>query len=313
VLENAVDETLKDYFANPEKFQRKSDAGVIKQFADSGLIENGLKEGQWIEYSLDSIPVSENATLVVGGKSLPMKTSYFLKKDVGRYSKNMKTGVWILYQSFDTEAPFHFTRTNVKNYKKGKLDGEETYYQAGGDQLLAKCYWKDGIKDGIGEEYDYNYPYNKVLSYKMKKGKTVLQQSFYPNGKVENEQTYSEKNGKEIIFAKNYSQTGQLNYTGYFTDEVSSGTWTYYHENGQVKSIENKTNGNYKFYFDNGQLCFEAIYKNGKLMEVISNFTKDGKMNDPGTLKNGTGILKLYDPDGKLTETVEYVDGKEKK
>ena len=48
-------------------------------------------------------------------------------------------------------------------------------------------------------------------------------------------------------------------------------------------------------------------------MEVISNFTKDGRKNDPGTLKNGTGTLRLYDPDGKLTETVEYVDGIEKK
>jgi hypothetical protein len=48
-------------------------------------------------------------------------------------------------------------------------------------------------------------------------------------------------------------------------------------------------------------------------MEVISNYTKDGKRNNPGTIKNGTGTLNLYEPDGKLRETIEYVDGIEKK
>ncbi len=53
-------------------------------------------------------------------------------------------------------------------------------------------------------------------------------------------------------------------------------------------------------------MCTERILEGEKLMEVLSNYTQTGKKNDPGTLKNGTGTLNLYDPDGKLTQVVQY-------
>jgi hypothetical protein len=312
----AVDTAISEYFKNPAKFQKYLDPKTITQFPDSGRTNNGLKEGKWIEYSLDSLAVTENATLSVGDKTIPIKNSYFLQRDVGTYNKGLRNGAWTQYKSYDTKAPFYFERSSVKNYKNGQLDGEEIRYQGYGDDQkpLYSRQWKAGIENGIGRVYDYNYPYNLQQLYKVVNGKTVLQQSFYSNGNIKDEQTDTIVKKNKLMFAKNYLEGGQLKYTGYFiNNETPYGIWTYYYENGKVESINNKINGNYKYYFDNGQLCFESIYKNEKLMEVISNYTKDGKRNNPGTIKNGTGTLNLYEPDGKLRETIEYVDGIEKK
>ncbi len=47
-------------------------------------------------------------------------------------------------------------------------------------------------------------------------------------------------------------------------------------------------------------------------MCIIFNFTLNGERSNPETLKNGTGTLNLYDPDGELRETEEYVNGIER-
>jgi len=95
--------------------------------------------------------------------------------------------------------------------------------------------------------------------------------------------------------------------------EASYGTWTQYYENGKPELINNRIDtildGSYKYFHENGQLWTERIYKNDKIWNVISNFDRRGNKKDPGTLKNGTGILKMYDKEGNLTETAKYRDG----
>ena len=291
-IDSAVDTAISEYLKDPSKFQKYLDPKTISQFPDSGKVDNGLRDGQWIEYSLDSLSVSDNATLNVGDKTIPIKNSYFLQKEIGIYKKGLRNGVWTQYKSYDTKAPFYFQRSAVRSFKNGQLDGEEIRYQGyGEDQTpLYTRQWKAGIENGIGRAYDYNYPYKLQQLYKVVEGKTILLQTFYPNEEVEYEQTDTIINGKTLIFLKHYRENGKLEYTGYYLNEKEQyGTWTTYYENGKVESIKDKLTGNYKYYFDTGQICTERTYEGEKLMEVISNYTKTGEKNNPGTKNKYNG------------------------
>lgn len=92
--------------------------------------------------------------------------------------------------------------------------------------------------------------------------------------------------------------------------------WTDYYANGIIQSISNysdgKLDGDYKYFHDNGQLWTERVFLNGKLMEVKSNFNREGEPLFPGTIKNGNGTVVLYDEQGNLIKTILYENGEEK-
>ena len=67
--------------------------------------------------------------------------------------------------------------------------------------------------------------------------------------------------------------------------------------------------GSCKYYYSNRQLNTERIFSEDKLMEVLSNFDKNGKRRSSGTLNNGTGTLIHYVEEGNQTDTLELKDG----
>ncbi len=69
-------------------------------------------------------------------------------------------------------------------------------------------------------------------------------------------------------------------------------------------------NGKYVFRYSNGEIWSEVIYKDGIPWEVISNFAPDGKPQDKGTLKNGTGRLNIYNEEGKQMWVFFFKNGK---
>lgn len=312
---------LKKWFENPSISNDLLDPAIIKQLQDSGRIENDLKEGYWVHYSLDTSLMGQQTELVVGDKKLPMTLSATLQKETGNYIKGKKEGVWTLYKSNDKKPPFYWNRNTLTNYKAGLKEGEEINYQGYGIEYqkpLIVRHWKDDIENGIGKIYDYNYPYNLQKLYNAVNGQMWLIEAYYPNGQLQTKYNDTTVSGQTYKYFKEYFENGKIKATGFYLNgEQQSGTWTNYYENGKTESIANYSNGkldgNYKYFHDNGQLWTERIYKDGDLLEVISNFSKQGIKNNPGTIKNGTGTLNIYDADGNLTETDEYVDGQEKK
>jgi antitoxin component YwqK of YwqJK toxin-antitoxin module len=89
---------------------------------------------------------------------------------------------------------------------------------------------------------------------------------YYPNGNIEHK--------------------GQYNINGRM-----AGIWTYYFENGKIKSEQNYDNGNVngicKFYYETGILKEKDIYINGKI----------------------NGAVEFYHPNGKLLGKAKYTDG----
>ena len=51
-------------------------------------------------------------------------------------------------------------------------------------------------------------------------------------------------------------------------------------------------NGNRKYFYPNGQIWIEEIYKNGRHWTVLGNYSKNGKPRNAGSLKNG-GLAHL--------------------
>tara|TARA_R110000796_G_scaffold63858_1_gene147658 strand:+ start:6216 stop:7322 length:1107 start_codon:yes stop_codon:yes gene_type:complete len=68
-------------------------------------------------------------------------------------------------------------------------------------------------------------------------------------------------------------------------------------------------NGRYVFYYSNGNIWSERLYKNGFPWTVISNYDPKGNTQEMGTLKNGNGTLMIYNEKGDVISEDSYING----
>ena len=159
--------------------------------------------------------------------------------------------------------------------------------------------WKEGVKEGIGEEYYYDPPYNLHKRFQIINNKTWLLEAYYPDGQLNAKYVDTTVNDSIIKKFIEFSINGSIELIGFYNGEIKTGKWTWYYNNGKIKSICNyrngKLNGSYKYFYKNGQLWTERIFKNDLLLDVISSYNVNGKPNNPGTLSNGNGLVYLYD------------------
>jgi len=167
----------------------------------------------------------------------------------------------------------------------GKLHGESIYYFENGEKREEAIYENGNVKD--------------IKSY------------YHPNGKLLGRERYS--NGKLVRFDTFYDDKGNPileNGTGYILGYNRAGKIT-----ARVNYKNNSRDGRAQWYYDNGQLSEEAIYKysasdySGLRWEVIAVYDQNGNALDKGTLKDGNGTWKRYDANGVLTEIRTYQNG----
>ena len=86
------------------------------------------------------------------------------------------------------------------------------------------------------------------------------------------------------------------------------------YKNGQAKSIENfkngKLNGEFKEFFEDGNLSQIATFKNGD-MKNIKVFYENGNLKFEQNLKNRKGKYRGYYPNGQLESEGEVFQGDE--
>jgi len=70
-----------------------------------------------------------------------------------------------------------------------------------------------------------------------------------------------------------------------------------------------KYSGKYTYYYPNGKLWSEVIFKDGLQWTVISNFDKNGIPQEKGTLLDGNGTLYLWDEGGEIAEVRSFENG----
>ena len=156
----------------------------------------------------------------------------------------------------------------------------------------------NGERHGKGKEYNWD---GKLLfegEYKKRKRNGKGKQYFHNfyNSKFYFEGEYL--NDKELIGTR-YNKNGEIIYK--LNNNINRRQIEYY-ENGQLKFegeyLNGKRNGKGKEYSYDGNLIFEGEYKNdkkwnGKGYNSLNNIIYE--------LKEGKGLIKEYDYNGKLT------------
>jgi len=133
---------------------------------------------------------------------------------------------------------------------------------------------------------------------------------------------------------------GVLIYEGQFKNNIPQGSFTYYYEDGKIRSQlnysmdgkvalavnfypsgkkmaagtyrETKKSGIWKYYTENEILAAEETYENGKPAGIWKKFYEDGKILEECPYANGLkeGISKQYFSDGSLKSEIHFQKGK---
>ncbi len=277
------------------------------QLESVGSYEKGHQTGQWKEYysngKLRRIRNFINGFLI--GKS----TTYHLNGRImlaGSYDDNgEKIGVWKKYHSDEKLIGISICK-NGKEFK----NGEWKYYDEDGKIKKIENY-NYGVKTGKWEFYDYYGSIYSIEYYKNGK-ETGEWKMFNANGQIKSIKNFS--NGKLNGLRKEHYSTGVV-ITKNYKDDRLHGEWNSCKENGVCFEIgyykHDEKHGNWTDFYDNGQIEKVQLWKENKLMEVISYFDDKGMPLDKGTLKDGNGTVKKYYADGELISITEYVNGEE--
>ena len=94
--------------------------------------------------------------------------------------------------------------------------------------------------------------------------------------------------------------------SGSFKTGKKNGEWLVYHENGQLRFVENykkgKKEGIWKGYFENGDLSFKKSYKDGKKVGESVSYHENGQLWQIANWKDGKpeGPWRMYYDSGQL-------------
>lgn len=120
---------------------------------------------------------------------------------------------------------------------------------------------------------------------------------------------------KDLFYIQDRVRTGELIREGYYTDNYltkKTGLFTSYFISG-LKASEKEYKDNVlmheKIWFDNGNLETERSYVDGRLYNVLSLYSTDGKQLSHGTLKDGTGDLFNYHYNQSIYEKHTFQNG----
>lgn len=314
--EQQVLDAVKKWADNPSSHTNTFDLKILDQLKDSGQMVNNLKHGKWIEYSIDSSFLDVKTKIILEDKEIEMPGSIFLLKNVGKYLNGKKDGSWTIYKSYSQQFPLSWEREKETNYKMGLKNGSETTYQGYGkyQSPLLITHFKDGKERGEGRLYNYKSPYKIKQVYLALDDVLLMQEEYYDDGSIHHIISDTTLKNQKLRFSRSFAEDGKLLQTGfYINDTITHEVWTNYYQNGNIKSIITYSfgleDGFYKYYHENGQLWTERTFVKGKAKDILSNFDRNGKPKEKGSLKNGNGTVILYDENGKVTGIQEYKDG----
>lgn len=181
------------------------------------------------------------------------------------------------------KIPFDEGGFALYTIKKGLITGEAFWYSQGG-RMEAKLHYKNGLRNGLKENFDGD---NKIwLSQEYKDGKQHGSSEMYKDGKIISKSSY--KAGKKHGLSLTYSGD-QL---------ISEGNY----ENDQ-------RNGIYRVY-NNGQLVTETSYKDD-LQDGLSAQYQAGIKKMESSYEKGKrhGVSHMYKPDGSILFESYYLLG----
>ena len=205
------------------------------------------------------------------------------------------------------KIPFDEGGFALYTIKKGFITGEAFWYSQGG-RMECKLYYKNGVRNGIKENYDSQ---GKVwLRQEYKAGKKNGISEMFSSGKLVNKSEYKadKKHGLSQSFSGDLVTTET-----YYENDLKNGTSKNYSLDGklatEISYKNDKRNGIYRVYND-GQIMTETSYKDDLQNGLSTTYTL-GKKSMDAEFVNGKrhGVGHMYKPDGAVLFTNYYLEG----
>ncbi len=162
-----------------------------------------------------------------------------------------------------------------------------------------------------------------IVNYRNKNGKLKFEE-FYIKGKAEyynrwyykkNRYGFSRMNSLDPInspvYQKEFNTDKTIRFEKTTLNNKLNGPLVLY-KNGKIQLCsyykKDMLDSITKIYFENGQLWTELIFDKDRFWVVLSNYNKDGKPMEKGTLFYGNGTRIVYDENANILYT-EYFKG----
>ena len=163
-----------------------------------------------------------------------------------------------------------------------------------------------------------HYPNDKIrYSGQFEDGKEIGVFKFYDISSSDYPviiKTYSKN--KDEVLVQFYTLKGTLQSKGSFLDKDRIGDWVYFFTDGKIMSEEvykqGKLEGKLVNYYPNGKETEITFYKDGLKDELSQKYSSDGILIEEITFKKGkqNGPAKYFELNGNLKEAGSYKDGK---
>lgn len=222
--------------------------------------------------------VTANKDSIPNGRYLVIYKNRTLIK--GNTKDGLMSGKWTLYYPNGQQKM-------KANYQNGKPHGEWVVWGPQGD-VQAKFQYSHGNPVGHWQGYYFNHSKAIDIVYNPK-GLPIQCIQYYDN---------------EII---------ALNHEYEYNGNQSKKNYSYYFENFNIfhyaQHINDKLDGSYILYHDNGVIWEHYKYTQGQLMSVVASHSIGGMPRKNDEFRNGNGTLKRYYHNGNLYSKTSYKDG----
>jgi antitoxin component YwqK of YwqJK toxin-antitoxin module len=206
--ENAyvITDTYNDIAKKYAAIRHQGDTGPVNltNLKDSGTAINGIKDGLWREYAIDSTQYDSSAK--------PPRELY-IKEEIGSYIKGKRNGAWFTYVSFKNGSSFgKWGLYRECKYWNGLKDSLEVlFFTHSGDTESIRDY-KQGEWEGKFIRYYRNYVV-KLVGY-AHKNKVRIEKSYYNDKQIRYLNTDTLINKVEHRFFRMYSDSCTLQQIG---------------------------------------------------------------------------------------------------
>ncbi|QJI42004.1 toxin-antitoxin system YwqK family antitoxin [Pseudomonas sp. ADAK2] len=279
----------RDYFVNAKDFVSGRPVLASKTYYSSGKLgqsyqndANGQRQGEAITYSESGVVIKRanylndelegwQTTYHDNGKEADAYNWHQGKRVDGEYLEHDEDGALIGRISYRNDVP---DGPAMSYYPSGKLKDSSTFV-AGKAQGPSTSYFENGAVRSTRNNVDSS-PEGWVISY-------------YADGKVEEKQFFE--------------QQVQRSYATWNDQGIQTVQWQW--------DEQHREQGDFKKWYENGQLQDHRIYKDGKLQGPAITWYENGQMNTSVDYVEGReqGVMRLWKQDGSPNGECRYEAG----
>ncbi len=222
----------------------------------------------------------------------------------GYYKDGLEVGEWRTYYNDGTLK-------DISYYHEGKLNGEYQLFTVDGKPAIIYNYEFGSVLSG--KFLDKEAKVLQVINYEKEEDDYQIVYKHFNNAPAS---IYTYKHGVKHGAYTNTNFYGTTTVTGSFLNGAEDGEWIWYFDNGQKKRVRNYLNGEYHGkaldYYENGQLENEYLYEHGEATGTWVSYHENGTIYTRSDYRFNEyhGRKEFYSPNGHLQLVRIYDHGR---